>query len=153
MLRNIFLFAFLIFFAPLNTFAAEIPIKITPLVNITTSTNIIKEGDNVEFVVLDDVYNGSKLLFKKCTVASGMVSSIVENSFDSKEATILIDNFVIYENDKRRLKLKGSVYKTGNNHPVVYGISLGLYAFVRGGEAFIKHNKDFYTLYFEVISD
>ena len=134
---------FILLFCTQQVFAKEIAVQITPAHVYKTSNNGIKEGDFIEFVTVDDVAN-----FKKGTTVIGLVTEVVNNGFGGKFATVYIEQFTL-----QGKKLDGIIYQKGNNHPIFFeyfsgvdGQSLGFSPF-RGGEAFLRPNKDIYTVY------
>ena len=130
-----------------QVFAKEVAVQITPARNYKTSNNGIKEGDFIDFVTVKDVAN-----FKKGTPVKGLVTEVIENGFGGRVATVYIEQFKLNENKN----LKGIVYQKGNTHPIFFeyfgnvdGSSLG-FSPIRGGEVFLRTNKDIFTLYLEV---
>lgn len=142
MLRKLFVILTLIAFAQV-TLAQETAIQITPEKEYKTSNNSIKEGDTLNFVLVNDVKN-----FKKGTTVTGLVTEVVNNGFGGKCATVYLEQFEL-----QGKKLNGIVYQKGNAHPIFFeyfsgvdGQSLGFSPF-RGGEVFLRPNKDIFTLY------
>lgn len=141
MLKKILLAISLIIFA--NQVFAETPVQITPAKEYKTSNNSIKEGDTLNFVLINEVKN-----YKKGTPVTGLVTEVVNNGFGGKIATVYVEQFKL-ENKS----LNGIIYQKGNNHPIFFeyfsgadGQSLGFSPF-RGGEVFFRPNKDIFTLY------
>ena len=146
MFKRLFVVLILIFCTQ-QVFAKEVAVQITPARDYKTSNNGIKEGDFIDFVTINDVAN-----FKKGTPVKGLVTEVVENGFGGKVATVYIEQFKLNENKN----LKGIIYQKGNTHPIFFeyfgnvdGSSLG-FSPIRGGEAFLRPNKDIFTLYLEV---
>lgn len=123
----------------------EIPVKIKPASKITTSNLDLQEGDLLQFVVLEDILINSKPYIEKGQIVTGTVTSLEENNYLAQPAKIYIENFKTTNVNNESVKLKGIVYKTGNNHQV-----LGEFIFfdlMRGGEVQIKPEKDEFTIY------
>lgn len=145
MLKRIFAILVLTFCTQ-QVFANEVALQITPAKEYKTSNNGIKEGDTLEFVTVNCVSN-----IKKGTSISGLVTEVKENGFGGRVATVYIEQFKV--NNK---PLKGIIYKKGNPHPIFFEYfgnvddsSLG-FSPIRGGEVFLRPNKDIFTLYLEV---
>ena len=141
-MKKLFALLILLLFTKVS-FAQEIPVQITPVKEYKTTNNSIKEGDTLKFVLVNDVKT-----FKKGTEVTGLVTEVVNNGFGGKFATVYIEQFTL-----QGKKLDGIIYQKGNNHPIFFeyfsgvdGQSLGFSPF-RGGEAFLRPNKDIYTLY------
>lgn len=144
--KILILTAFLIIF---NGFAAakEVAVKIKPEYKITTSNLDLKEGDILDFTVCEDVFVKSAPYIKKGQKVTGMVTSIQDNDYLVTPAKIYIENFRTHDVNNSPVKLKGIVYKSGNDHHVICEfIILELF---RGGEVQIKPQKDVFTIYAE----
>lgn len=133
--------------------AKEIPVNIQPVCKITTSNVSLQEGDNVNFVVKEDVIVNSKMCLKKNDKVTGVITSLEENDYLYKPAALYMDNFVLTETDGKSIKLKGIVYKTGNNHALLTQFIPFPCYWLRGGEVQIKPQKDVFTLIFEDKND
>lgn len=145
MLKNIFTVC--LFISTLQIAKAnEIPVNIKPAAKITTSNVNLQEGDGVNFIVEDDVYVNSKLYLKKNKPVSGTITSIDENGYLYKPATLYIDNFVTENADEKPTKLKGIIYKKGNDHAIITQFIPLPLIWLRGGEVQIKPKKDVFTL-------
>lgn len=131
--------------------AKEIPVNIKPVSKITTSNVNLQEGDQVNFVITDDVFINSKLYLKKNESVSGIITSLEENDYLYKPANLYIDNFVTKDADEKTIKLKGIVYKKGNDHWMITQFIPFPCAVLRGGEVQIKpkNKKDVFTLILE----
>lgn len=146
MLKRICLIIALLFCQ--QVFASELAIKITPAKEYSTCNNKIKEGDFLEFKTIEDIEQ-----IEAGTIVTGLLTERKENGFSSNVASLYIEQFKI--NGKN---LDGIIYQKGNEHPVYYeyfdwlfSLPLKIFSsensFVRGGEAFLKPNKDVFTLY------
>ena len=147
MYRKLLILILLIFISQ-QAFAKEIPIKITPAKEYSTTNTYPKEGDYLTFVTVEDADE-----IKAGTPLKGLLTERVENGFGGKVASLYVEQFKI--NSK---KLNGIVYKKGNPHEVyfeyfdnVMALPLKLFddscSYVRGGEAFLKPRSDIFTLY------
>ena len=146
MLKRIFAILVLIFCTQ-QVLAKEIAVQVTPAHVYKTSNNAIKEGDFIEFVTVQDVAN-----LKKGTQVQGLVTEVRENGFGGRIATVYIEQFKTNTGSP----LKGIIYQKGNPHPLFFEYigtpssdNLG-FSPIRGGEVFLRPNKDFFTLYLEV---
>lgn len=146
MLKKLAFLSLVLIFAQ-TIYAQEVAIQITPTKVYKTSNNSVKEGDYLDFVVVNDAGN-----LKKGSKVIGLVTEVTENGFAGRVATVYIEQFKTETNKN----LKGIIYQKGNNHPIFFeyfsGVNsngLGFSPF-RGGEAFLVPNKDIYTLYLEV---
>lgn len=129
--------------------AKEIPINIKSVGKISTSNVNLQEGDSVDFIITDDIFINSKLFFKKNEPVSGIITSLEENDYLYKPATLYIDNFVTKNTNGTEIKLKGIVYKKGNDHWMITQFIPFPCTFLRGGEVQIKPKKDVFTLILE----
>lgn len=128
--------------------AKDIPVVIRSENVITTSSSKLQEGDKINFIVLQDVFVNSKLYLKSGTLVTGIITSIEDNDFLYKEASLYAENFITTDVNGQKIKLNGIVYKKGNDHwkltqfiPFAMGI-------LRGGEVQIKPCNSF-TLFLE----
>lgn len=128
-------------------FAKDIPVKIKPEYKITTSSVNLTEGDNVDFIISEDVFLNSKLYLKKGQKISGCVTHLQPNGFLAEPATIYIENFKTNDSGGSPTNLKGVVYKEGNDHHVF--TEFFFFETLRGGEVQIKPEKDEFMLYVE----
>lgn len=148
MLKKVFIiFVFLIYFVPAGI-SKEVSVKIVPVSKITTSNLKLQNGDDVEFTTAEDVNINNNLVFKKGQKIYGTIISREENGFLNEPANIYIENLYTNQNGKRT-KLKGIVYKQGRSHDMINGFLPVFDILIRGGEVQIKPNKDVFTIYFE----
>lgn len=148
-MNNKLLLIIILFLIGQISFAKEIPVNIKPLYKITTSNVNLQEGDKVDFVTTDDILAGSQLYIKKGTLVSGVITSIEENGFLYQPATLYADNFVTENADGKIVKLKGIIYKKGNDHWMLTQFIPAPLPVLRGGEVQIKPQKDVFTLILE----
>lgn len=131
-----------------QAFASEIAIKVTPVKLYSTCQTDIQEGDLLEFKTVETVEN-----IKAGTKVTGLLTERKENGFSGNVASLYIEQFKI--NGKN---LNGIIYQKGNLHNVYFEYFDWLFAlplkifnstasYVRGGEAFLRPNKDIFTLY------
>lgn len=131
-----------------QVFASEIAIKVTPVKLYSTCQTDIQEGDLLEFKTVETVAN-----IKAGTKVTGLLTERKENGFSGNVASLYIEQFKI--NGKN---LNGIIYQKGNPHNVYFEYFDWLFAlplkifnstasYVRGGEAFLRPNKDIFTLY------
>ena len=146
MLKRICLIFLLLVFQ--QAFAVETVVKITPAMQYSTCQTLPKEGDYIEFKTIEDTEN-----IKAGTTVTGLLTERKENGFSGKVGSFYIEQFKV--NGKN---LNGVIYQKGNEHPIYYEYFDGLFSlplkifspensFVRGGEAFLRPNKDVFTLY------
>lgn len=144
------IFTVCIFLSTLQITAAnEIPVSIKPSAKITTSNVNLQEGDSVNFIIKNDIYVNSKLFLKKDEPVSGTITNIEDNGYLYKPATLYIDNFVTENINGKQTKLKGIIYKKGNDHAVITQFIPLPLIWLRGGEVQIKPQKDVFTLILE----
>lgn len=135
----------------------RVPIKISSLENITTK-NGIKEGQELQFKVLKDVKLENERIIKKDSIVKARLETISPNQAFGVPADMVVDKFIIKQQNQADLILDGNVHKIGANrslwvYPVGYvgGIlffGAGFLLFtVRGGHAKIK-TKDVYEVYY-----
>lgn len=148
MTKKIFSILILLFIGQV-VLSEEIPVNVKPANKVTTSNVNLQEGDNINFVVKDNVIVNSKLIIKKGEPVSGTITHIENNDYLYKPASLYADNFITKDVDGKTVKLRGIIYKKGNDHwTVTQFIPLPL-VWLRGGEVQIKPNKDIFTLIFE----
>lgn len=135
------------------TCAKDIPVKIETLSKISTSNINMHEGDNINFVIANDVYVGSKLYLKKGEEVTGVITSLVDNGFTCQEASIYAEQFRVKNINGETIKLKGIIYHKGRNHWMLTQFLPGVSVLIRGGEAQIIPEKDSFTLYLDGIND
>ena len=151
MFKKCFL-SLILFFCCFNySFAKEVDVVIEPTHKITTSNPNLREGDDVDFIAAQDVFLNSKLYIKKGSPAVGIVTSIENNDFLYKEASLYAENFKVENIDGKMVKLTGIIYKTGNKHQNITQLIPAALWVIRGGEVQIKPQKDTFTLFLEEI--
>lgn len=149
MLKKIVLLSVLLLTVNSLVWAKDIPVQLEAAFKISTANTNMQEGDNLNLVVVDDVYLDSKLYISKGTAVAGLITSLINNGFTCQEASIYAENFRVKTVDGKTIKLKGVVHKEGRNHSLVTQYLPIGYHFIRGGEAEILPQKDIFTLYFE----
>lgn len=127
--------------------AREIPVKIKPIHKITTSNLDLKEGDCLEFATSEDIYINSKTKIEKGQMVYADVTALEDNGFLVQPASLYIENFRTNDTHNNAIKLKGLIYKTGNDHHIF--TDFFVFDVLRGGEVQIKPEKDEFTIYFE----
>lgn len=153
-MRKIFftllILSFALIFQAKAAFAESIPVKLTSEQKITTCNRNLQEGDNITLITTDDIFVNSKLLIKKGTQTEGLITSLVDNDFESVPASIYAEQFKIKDVNGKIRKLNGVVFKEGRNHWMLNQFLPFVATIIRGGESFILPNKDFFTLHMEV---
>ncbi len=110
-----FMLIAIIFVLGQSVFAKSIPVQIKPVEKISTAGSKVQEGDIVEFVVINDVYQGSKLYIKNAEKVSGTITNLKQNNFLYEPAEIYIENFSTKDSAEKAVKLDGVIYKKGND--------------------------------------
>ena len=146
-MKKIILFSALILTSQQIIWAKEFPVKIKPLQKITTSNIDLKEGDSLDFIISEDVLINSKLYLKRGEKVQGIITGLEDNNYVVQPAKLYIENFKTTTENGMPLKLKGIIYKSGNDHQV-FGEFI-IFDLLRGGEVQIKPAKDEFTLYVE----
>lgn len=149
MLKKTLLLSVLFFMVNSLVWAKDIPVQLEATSKISTANVNMQEGDNLNLVVVDDVYLDSKLYIAKGTAVVGVITSLVNNNFTCQEASIYAESFRVKTVDGKIVKLKGIVHKEGRNHSLVTQYLPIGYHLIRGGEAEILPQKDVFTLYLE----
>jgi len=149
MLKKIFVTFFIFLCFNNSVFSKEIPVKVVPDSEITTSNGNLQEGDNINLVTAEDIYVDSKLYIKKGENVSGVITSLVNNDFTCQSASIYAEQFKVKNVDGKTIKLNGIVYKNGRNHSYITQFMPDFFQLIRGGEAKIVPQKDSFTLYLE----
>lgn len=142
---NVLSIAFLILLF-LQSFAfADTLVQVTPKTKITTSNLNLKEGDNVDFVVMKDVFYKNELIIKKGSTVQGLVTFVEPNGFSGTEAKITIEQLAVRDLNNKRVKLIGNIYKKGNSHEN-FSIFMDIWL-IRGGEVQIRPQADTFNLF------
>ena len=76
----------------------------------------MKAGDTVEFVVAEDVFHDKNLVVKKGTKVTGLILSLVENTYHGAAAEITIGQFEIKEKGNRTLDRKSTRLNSSHNN-------------------------------------
>lgn len=135
----------------------RIPIKVKIINNITTKMPL-REGQELDFKVLNDVKLDTSTTIKKDSIVKARVETISLNQAFGVPADIVIEGFVAKSTNQTDINLEGSVHKIGANrslwvYPVGYGCTVlfcgaGVVLFaIRGGHAKIKAT-DTYEVYY-----
>src|SRR5574344_145207 len=144
-----FILIFVLFLSCINYVQAdEILVQVKPAYSITTSKDEYIEGDRVKFVIMNNVVDNSKIIIKKGTSVYGTITSIVNNDYASIPAEMTIEDLKTVDTTGKQIKLKGFIYKKGNDHSASMEFLNPQY--FRGGEVQIKPFKDIFTLILEV---
>ena len=135
----------------LKFLGGDLPIKLCPVEVISTANPLLKAGDSVDFVVAEDVFLEKNIVVKKGTKVSGLILSLVENTYHGAAAEIVIGQFEIKEKGNRLYNIKGVIEKKGSTHEKAinnWSYFIGPAVFwIRGGETKLTPEKDQYTLY------
>lgn len=124
---------------------ADTLVIVKPKTVISTSNTNLNEGDYVHFVIDKDVFFNNILVIKKGEEVTGLMLEIIPNDWSSTPAKVTIGQFETKDIDGERLKLYGSIYKTGTMHDIAS--ALFSECAIRGGEVQIKPYKDKFTLF------
>lgn len=113
---------------------------------ITTSNINLKQGDGINFAILNDIYVTDRLFIKKNEKVTGIITSLEPNGLQCKEASIYAENFKTINVDGKEIKLNGIIYKKGRTHWMLTQFIPILPTFIRGGEVQIKPGNTFELL-------
>lgn len=149
MLKKVLLISILVFSYAHFALADDIEVMINPAASITTSNVYLQEGDEIKFVLAKDVYVNSNLYLKKGIPVTGVITSIEDNDFFYKEASLYAENFKTKDVNGKTVKLKGIVYKKGNTHWKLTQFLPRIVWVLRGGEVQMKPEKDSFILFLE----
>ena len=96
-------------------------------------------------------FHDKNLVVKKGTKVTGLILSLVENTYHGAAAEITIGQFEIKEKGNRTFNIKGVIEKKGSTHEKAinnWSYVIGPAVFwIRGGETKLTPEKDQYTLY------
>lgn len=133
----------------------QIPIRISITKNITSKSGL-KEGQELNFKVLNDVNLENNLKLNKDSIITARLETVSLNQAFGVPADIVIDNFKV-TSDKSEINLEGSIHKIGANRSLwVYPAATGgmvfffigaLFIPIRGGHAKIN-TKNIYEVYY-----
>lgn len=151
MFRKIFFIFAVIVFSTQIAYSKDVLVQIRPVEKITTSNPNLKEGDSLNFVVDKDVYLNSKLYLKRGEQVVGIITSLEENGFTCKEASIYVENFRVKNTDGKEIKLNGIIYQKGRDHALFTQFLPLVPELIRGGEVQVDPEKDTFMLYLEAI--
>lgn len=127
----------------LCSFAKEQIVTLYAPAKITTSNPTLKEGDQINFAVANDIYVGSKLFIKKDEKVTGIITSLKPNGFGCEEASIYSENYKTVNVEGKELELNGIIYKKGRTHWMFTQFLLFFPTFIRGGEVQIEPGDTF----------
>lgn len=144
MIKKILLAVLSFLFLTSCVFAKDIPVKLVPVVKVSTSNLLLQEGDEVEFFIAEDVPLKRRKLLRN-QVVTGVITIIRDNNYYSEPAEVCIENLRLKSDS--RVSLSGVIYKKGNEH-AKFGDFFKI-PIVRGGEVQIKPEKDVFTVYIE----
>ena len=114
--RTIFITLLLLFNAGLTIAAEEkIPIKISPLEPISTAYDETEVGDNIPFLVVEDVYKNGKLFIKKGVTMYGTVDFVKENGCLADHAEIEFKTFRVRNAQGKLSTFNSELLLTGLN--------------------------------------
>lgn len=159
MKRGIVFSLMLITFFCLPAFAEKIPVRLTPLQVISTKNDEVEVGDAISFRVVNDVYEGDELLFKKGTTAFGVVDFVHNNGWTGDSAEIKLVKFVIKNTNGEKIiinypiDIKGNV-ETANVSRQVTSTFLttvfdGILFVIRGSEIYIEPDTMVFNVFIE----
>lgn len=101
MIKKIVIYLILGFLLVIPAVAVEkIPVSITPAQIISTSHDEVETGDELDFKLVKDIYNGDLLLFKKDAPVLALVDYVSDNGFAADSAYIQIKKFKILDAKK-----------------------------------------------------
>lgn len=138
------IFFIMLFFLSVPVFGDTL-VVVSPKVKITTSDQDLKEGDSLDFVVLNDVFMNNKLIIEKGSLAQGIVTYLEPNTWAGSVAKLTVEQFVVRDINNKRIKLIGNVYKEGSSHDFFLDLTHNF--LIRGGEAQIKPKKNKFNFY------
>lgn len=145
------LLLFLIYISVLLPCVADTMVTVSPKTLISTSDKSLNEGDYVNFIVNNDIFVGGKLVIKKGENVEGLVLEMVPNGWSSTPAKITIGQLETKDVTGKRVKLVGSIYKSGKAHDIASAIVSDWQ--IRGGEVQIKPSEDLFNLVYAVKPD
>lgn len=147
------IFIAIIFVVGQSVFAKTIPVQIKPAEKISTAGSKVQEGDIVSFVIVNDVYQSSKLYIKSGEKVSGTITGLKPNNFLYEPAEIYIENFSTKDLTGKSVKLSGIIFRKGNDYGnITQFIPFPCFA-IKGGQVRLKPKKDVFTLYLESKND
>ena len=115
-MKKIFITLLLLFNAGLTIAAEEkIPIKISPLEPISTTYDETEVGDNIPFLVVEDVYKNGKLFIKKGVTIYGTVDFVKENGCLADHAEIEFKTFRVRNAQGKLSTFNSELLLTGLN--------------------------------------
>ena len=139
----------LITYTPIDFSKLEkISVKLKPINYITTRNKTLKEGNNIEFVLVQDFFLNKKL-YKKGTKINARIENIILNQAYGLPARIEIGDFRI-----DNTKLDGILTQQGANRALwviptgyiisaFFGVGFLIYP-IRGGHAKLKQEKTYF---------
>lgn len=129
----------------------DVAVIVKPVYKISTANPLLKVGDYLDFVVVEDVFHNEKLVLNKNTKIKGMVLKLEDNDYHGKSAEITIGQFEIPGSSGENVALKGTVNKKGETHEKVINYASYLIGpavfWIRGSELKLLPEKEQYTLY------
>ena len=148
-----FLFLVLIIiFAVQSANAEKLPVKITPIQEISTGKDEIEVGDWDKFKVLNDVYYNENIYIQKDTVVTGIVDSVHENGIIADNAEIKFKKFILRDVKNNLLTINYTlVLNRDNSECYTFCDKMAKYiGFIfKGNEIYVKPKTTTYNLFLE----
>lgn len=146
------LFICILFAMP--AFAEKIPVKITPIQQISTNddNNQIVVGDWIKFQVVNDVYLNNKLFIQKYSAVTGVVDFVHQNGWAGDSAEVWFSTFYLTGINGKSfsvsypLKIKGICEE---HNAIKQAFAYYILRLVRGAEIFIEPDTKIYNIFIE----
>lgn len=135
----------------LGVCANEQVVLVSAPAKVTTSDISLREGDEINFILGNDIYVNAKLYARKNEKVKGLITSLEPNGFNCKEASIYAENFVLKNVEGSDVKLEGILYVKGRTHWMFTQFIPFIPTFIRGGEVQIKPGDTFELIFRESV--
>jgi len=149
-MKKILLVVFIFFVSAQIVFAEKLPVKITPVQEISTFHDEVEVGDWIKFKVVNDVYYNEKIYIKKDTPVTGIVDSVHENGMIADNAEIVLKKFIFRDIQNNLIELNYNLILNRDNS-VCYSVGHKLKKYVgfmfKGNEIYIKPETTAYNLF------
>jgi len=151
-MKKLLFLVLIIIFIVQSANAEKLPIKITPIQEISTCKDEIEVGDWVKFKVLNDVYYNENIYIQKDTVVTGVVDSVHENGIIADNAEIKFKKFMLRDVKNNLLTINHTLVLNRDNfecYKFLDKMTKYVGFIFKGNEVYVKPETTVYNLFLE----
>ena len=130
--------------------AEKLPVKLTSAQTISTIHDEAQIGDWIEFRVVNDVYQGNKLVIKKGTPVIAVIDFVHENGYVQDNAEIQLKKFILKDVNSQKVEFEYPFIisqKLVVKNNVKKSTKRVVLALVRGSEIYIEPDSIIFTVF------